>query len=587
MNRSLLAACYMLVCSSSLVVSGHLSGHTSKTAQTSNATEAADLVIVHGRVYPADGSGAFHEAMAVKRNRVLAVGNARDIDALRGPQTAVVDAAGGAVVPGFSDSHIHFLMGGETLDQASLDEARTLDDIQKTVKTFAASHPDRPWVLGWGWWYSAIPGNLPTRQQLDAAVADRPASLRCGDGHSVWVNSKALALATITRDTPDPKNGVIVRDQNGEPTGLLKESAQALIETVMPTPTAEDNRRAIAAAVTEAHRNGVTAIRIADGTPEDLELYAAMKQVGELKMRTYSALSIKPGFTEADADRFDAVWNKYPEDPTFKTGLVKLMVDGVIETNTAAMLSPYLNAATSGTPNYTQEELERIVTAMDRRGWQIMIHAIGDRGIRMALDAFERAIQVNPAPARGRRHSIEHIETIDPQDIPRFGKLGIIASMQPLHGSLMNRPGDGWMSGVWSGNLGPERAARGWMWNSIAGDGGRLAFGSDWPVVTLNPAPGIVVAINRTSRGGLPSQALSMTDVIDAYTRGAAYASFEDARRGTLAPGMLADIAVLSTDIFTTRPAKAADIVVTTTIFDGKVVYRRSGESGTGQSPAR
>jgi predicted amidohydrolase YtcJ len=543
-------------------------------------TEPADLVVLNGNVYSADGTGAFAEAVAVRGNRILRVGARSEIEPLAGDTTTVIDARGGAVVPGFNDSHVHFMGGGLGLDKVNLLDAETFEQIQEKIESFAAANPDRAWVLGRGWYYGPFPDGMPTKRQLDAMVPDRPAAMRCYDSHTSWVNSKALELAGITRDTPDPENGVIEKDpKTGEPTGILKEAAQGLLDDVLPEVTREDRLRAIRAAAELAHSFGVTSIQNASGTPEELELYDELRRAGELKIRVYSSLSTHPDFQEEEADRFDAVWKMYPDDPLFKTGAVKLSADGVIESHTAAMLAPYANRPTSGVRKFSAEDMNRIVTMMDRRGWQIFIHAIGDGMVRQALDAYEHAAEVNPAPARGRRHRIEHIETIDPADIPRFGKLGVIASMQPYHAN----PSPNQLE-IWAGNIGPDRASRAWVWKSIQDAGGHLAFGSDWSVVSIDPRIGIHVAVNRTTPRGsppggwLPEQKLPLTKVIDAYTIGAAYASFDEYRKGSLAPGMLADLVLLSTDIFRLPPEKVLDAVVEVTIFDGEVVYERDSK---------
>ena len=444
-----------------------------------------DLIVTNGRIYTGTATG-FAEALAVRGNRILQVGTNHDIKRLKRRQTTVVDAHGGTVAPGFNDSHIHFTSGGLGLRNIDLLDDTTLEAIQARIKAFAEAHPERTWIVGRGWYYDPFPGGLPVRQQLDAVVPNRPAYMSCYDGHTAWVNTKALELAGITRKTPNPKNGVIVKDPvTGEPTGVLKEAAKPLVSELLPKPTRAEQLDAIRAAIREAQRFGVTSIQNAHGDPDEFALYDELRTAGELHVRVYSALSIHAGVTEADADKADAVRAKYPDDPLFKTGAIKLMSDGVIEAHTAAMLAPYANKATAGQPNFTREELRRIVTMFDRRGWQVMIHAIGDGAIREALDAYEQAARTNPAPARGRRHRIEHIETIDPADIPRFGALGVIASQQPYHGS----PSPSQIN-VWSANIGPERASRGWVSDSILAAGGREAFGSDWPVVTLDPRSG-------------------------------------------------------------------------------------------------
>jgi predicted amidohydrolase YtcJ len=480
------------------------------------------------------------------------------------------------VVPGLDDSHLHVISGGLSLQQAALGEARSLEDLQKAIREFAAAHPDRPWVLGRGWTYMAVPGGLPTRQQLDAVVPDRPAVMVAYDGHTSWANSRALKLAGITAETPDPDAGAIVKDpKTGEPTGALKESAQGLVRKLVPAWTREDRLAAVRAAVEMAHRFGVTSVQNAGAGAEDMALFDELRKSGALKLRVYSAMSVEPGFGEADADAIDRVRKTYGDDPVLKTGAAKMYIDGVIESHTAVMLAPYANRPVTGEPIWKPEEFRRVITMLDRRGWQVWVHAIGDGGVRMALDAFEQAAAADPAPAAGRRHRIEHVETVDAADIQRFAKLNVIASQQPFHGTPDSL-------GVWIPNIGNERASRGWVYGSILRAGGRVAFGSDWAVVSMDPRIGIHTAVNRTSLDGtpaggwLPEQRIPMTAAIDGYTSGAAYASFDERRKGTLAPGMLADIVILSTDIFTAPPARFLDAKVETTIFDGKVVYTRA-----------
>jgi predicted amidohydrolase YtcJ len=565
---------FAAVCALSIVAwlaAPHLGG------QTRNAP--ADLLIVNSNVYTADGTGRFVQAVAIGGGIVLRVGSNQEVQELRGPSTNVIDARGRAVVPGFNDSHVHFLAGGLGLGQVDLAGLQTLTAVQARIRAFAAAHGSAPWVRGRGWLYSPFPGGLPTREQLDAAVPDRPAAMSCYDGHSLWVNSKALMLAGITKGTPDPKNGVIVKDpKTGEPTGVLEESAQALVRGVLPQPSHDEQRAALRAAVAEALRFGLTSVQNASGSPEELEMFDEARRAGDLKVRYYSTLSIQPGFTPSEADRYDQVRTRYGDDPVLKTGAVKIVLDGVIESRTAAMLDSYTNSPSAGAPNYSREDLERIVTMMDARGWQIWVHAIGDRAIRMALDAFEHAAAVNPAPPRGPRHRIEHIEAVAAADISRFGRLAVIASQQPMHVVLGDMNADE-PSGPWPNNVGRERATRAWAWNNIRAAGGRLTFGSDWAVAPLAPGEGIWLATTRTVSHGAQDQKLALTDAIDGYTRWPAYASFEEQRKGMLAPGMLADLAILSTDVFANPPLQAGDLVVDVTIANGTVVYRRDAEA--------
>lgn len=540
--------------------------------------EAVDLIVVNGKVYAGGGAEDLAEAVAIRGNKVVRVGTNREIQRLRRAQTTVIDAKGGAVVPGFNDAHAHFISGGLSLGQINLLEATTLDEIKDTIRIWSEVHPERTWITGRGWYYQPFAGALPTRQLLDSLVPDRPAYLVAYDGHTGWANSQALKLAGITRHTANPRNGVIVKDpRTGEPSGALKEAAMALMTAAAPQPTAEDRAAAIRAAVVEAHGLGITSVQNAGGTAEDLELYDRLRKRGELPLRVYQALTVSGEVTEADLARLAAVRERFADDPLLKTGAVKLVADGVIESHTAAMLEPYSNkAGSTGDARFTAEQLNKTVALLDRDGWQLMTHAIGDAAVRMTLDAYEAAAKANPTPERGRRHRIEHIETVDPEDVARFGTLGVIASMEPVHATPSPTPGD-----VWSTNIGAERAARGWLWASIAKAGGRLAFGSDWPVMTLDPLAGLHVAVNRTTAEGLPkggwlpAERLPIRKAVDAYTSDAAWASYDEQRKGVLERDMLADLVVLSDDIFEDDAPQLTEVQVMVTIVDGKVVYRR------------
>lgn len=540
-----------------------------------------DLIVHNAKVFAADGSAPFDGAVAVRGNQILRVGPSREVRRLRRPQTMEIDAKGGTVLPGFNDAHLHFISGGLAMERANLLEATSLEAIRRAIARFAAERADAPWIVGRGWYYQPFPGGLPTRQQLDELVPTRPAYFTAYDGHTAWVNSKALELAGITKTTADPPNGVIVRDQvTGEPTGVLKEAAMELVASKLPQPSRDDRRRALRQAIREAHRLGITSVQNASGNAAEFEVYDELRKTRELRLRVYSAVSLGSALDDTRLAELEVLRDRYPDDPLFKTGAVKLMGDGVIEAQTAALLAPYATVPDSaGKPTYSNEEIRRIVAALDARGWQLMIHAIGDGAIRQALDAYEHAETVNPAPPRGRRHRIEHVETIDPADVPRFAALGVIAGMQPFHGNPSPNQID-----VWAASLGPERAARGWALASITKTGGRIALGSDWPVVALDPRFGLHVAVNRTTPEGTPhggwnpAERLTLASAIEAYTSGAAYASFDELRKGRLAPNMLADFVVLSEDVFELPAARLLDAIVTYTIFDGKVVYERAKE---------
>lgn len=545
-------------------------------AQREDRGEPVDLIVYNGRVFAGAGRPRA-EALAVRGSEILAVGSNRDIKRLRGRGTRVIDAHGGAVLPGFNDSHVHMVSGGAALERVSLLDAETLAAIEAKIRAFADSNPAAPWVIGRGWYYSPFPGGLPTRQILDALVPDRPAYMTCYDGHTAWVNTRALALAGITKDTKDPDNGVVGRDpKSGEPTGVLKEAAMGLVSRILPRPSRDDRLRAIRAAVGEANRLGVTSVQEAGGSEEQIGLFEEVRKAGGLSVRVYAAISVNDTLTDAGADALDRLRARYASDPVIKVGAAKLMLDGVIESHTAVMLAPYANRPASGTPMYEAGAFDRVVTLLDRRGWQIFTHAIGDGAVRMTLDAYERAAAANPVPIRGRRHRIEHAETIDTADIPRFGATGTILSCMPFHAN----PTPAQLT-VWTANIGPDRSSRGWILRTMLDAGARLTLGSDWPVVSLDPRLEIHMAVNRTTpdgapgEGWLPAQKIGLDDAIDGMTNWPAYASFEDHRKGRLAPGQLADLVVLSADIFSQPPARLLDGVVDVTVFDGKVVYER------------
>lgn len=554
------------------------------------AEPPADLVVVNGRIYPAGGDTAMHEALAVRGDRIVAVGTAASLAPLRGPQTRVVDAVGRAVVPGFNDTHLHLFEGGAAAERADLGGAGTVEEVQAALRAFAAANLTRPWVLGEGWRYNTFPGGLPTRELLDAVVPDRPAFLRCFDYHTAWVNSAALKLAGITRDTPDPVNGHIVRDpRTGEPTGVLQESAQGLVSRLLPAPTPDERQALLDAVTARLHAAGVTSIQNALGTAEEFATYDRARRDGRLALRVYSAVSPAglfsseppPPITDAMVDEWDALRTRYAGDASFRLGMVKLFVDGVIETHTAKLLAPYANQPSDGPSNYTAEELTRVVTLLDRRGWQVMMHAVGDGAVRMALDAVAAATAANPAPARGRRHRIDHIETLDPADEPRFAALNVVASMHPggIYRAPTPRPAGerprAPTASVWGANLGAERAARGGGWRRITAAGGRVTLGSDWPVASYDPSGRLYQVAAAAPREGRPDGRLAVTAAIDAYTSQAAYLEFEDGRKGTLAPGQLADFVVLASDVFDTTPTAPANFAAAITVFGGRVVYER------------
>lgn len=549
----------------------------------SEGRPAADLLVLHARIYTVNASQPWAEALAIRDGKIISVGSNKEVEAYRGPATRTVDANGHLVLPGFTDCHIHFLEGAFVLHQIHLDDATTVAEIQRRVKTYADAHPDEPWVLGRGWFYPVFaPSALPDKKLLDSILPERPVYLTSYDGHTWWANSKALAAAGITRDTPDPPGGVIVRDpKTGEPTGVLKEdAADALVERAIPPAPREEKRQAIRAALKEANRVGLVRVHTAGGVGmtigdlQNADVYDELRRSGELTLRFYMAYRPDPPrVTAAQISEMEAARKKYHDD-WIAAGSVKFFLDGVIETHTAAMLAPYSDdPSQSGSLQWDPALYKEAVAELDRRGFQLFTHAIGDRAIRLALDAYEEAQRTNHTP--DARHRVEHIEDVSAADIPRFGKLGVIASMQPLHAY----PDDDTLK-VWAGNIGPERVQRAWAWRSIENAGGHLAFGSDWPVVTLNPWPGVQNAVTRQTVAGdppggfIPRERLSLEDTIKAYTLGAAYAGHREMTEGSLEPGKVADLIVIQPDLFKIEPSEISKTQVLLTMVGGKVVYQ-------------
>jgi len=542
------------------------------------AEAPADFLLTGGRVWTAEAARPWAEAVAVRDGRILYVGDAAGAARLRGPKTRLFPLGSRLVLPGFDDAHIHLMSGALSLERVDLIEDGTVGAVQARIRAFAAAHPGAPWVLGRGWLYGSFPGGLPTRAQLDAAVADRPAYMECYDGHSGWANSRALALAGITKDTKDPVGGAIVRDPaTGEPTGALKEAATSLVESKIPLPGTEERYQLLLRALRLLNSQGLTSVQDAGYAPAqldaDLPLMERALREGRLTVRLTVSVQMSPGDADAAIARAAALAQGH-RGPLLRFGAVKGFVDGVIEAHTAAMLEPYSDdpAAGTGRPNWGPAALDAAVTAADRAGLQVYLHAIGDRGVRMALDAHEAALRANGRT--DRRGRIEHVETISPADYPRFQALGVIASMQPLHANPDQNNAD-----VWSRNIGPERASRGFSWRSIEKAGGRLVFGSDWPVVTSDVMRGLYCAVTRKTKDGtpaggwLPEQAVSLESALRHYTIDGAYASFEEAEKGSLAPGKSADLVVLSEDLFRHPPEAILKTRVLLTMVDGRVVH--------------
>ena len=538
------------------------------------AAETADTIITNARVYTVNPQQKWAEAIAVRADKIIFVGDAKSAESYKGPSTKVIDAKGKLVLPGFTDCHVHFMSGSLGLTQVDLTGANTIEEIQKRVKDYAAAHPTLPWITGMGWQYPTFGATaLPNKKILDDVMVDRPVYLVAYDGHSSWANSKALAMAGIDRNTPDPPNGKIVRDANGEATGALKEAAGDLVERLMPKPTREERLTALRKGLHEANRLGVVRVHSAGGDFEYLDLYDELRKNGELTVRQYIAYFLDPPELKPEAiEKIEQARKKY-NDEWISGGAVKTMLDGVVEAHTAAMLGTYADdTSQSGKLFWDPDKYKQAIAELDKRGLQIFTHAIGDRAVRTALDAYENAQRTNHST--DDRPRIEHIETITAEDIPRFGKLGVIASFQPLH----TDPNEDTLK-VWAVAAGPDRVSRAWPWRSVESTGGKLAFGSDWPVVTISPWPGVQNALTRQTAEGepaggwVPKERINIEDAVRGYTLGAAFAGRREKTEGSLETGKLADVIILSKDLFTIEPPDILNEEVLVTMVGGKVVY--------------
>lgn len=538
------------------------------------AAETADRIFINGSVWTGDAARPRAQALAVRGSNVLAVGTTAEVRRLAEKGTDVVDLRGRFVVPGFDDAHIHFMSGSLALDRVDLAGAGSVAEIQRRIAAYAKDHPDAPWIVGRGWGYADFAGSGPHRKLLDAVVSDRPALMTDRDGHTGWCNSKALEAAGITHATKDPPSGIIERDESGEPTGVLKEAAKGLVGKLVPPPGPEQKYRALQKGLELAASYGLTSVQNASFDLEDLPVYERLLAEGGLKVRVYSALPMLKDIGPADLARYKELREKH-RSPRFRFGAVKGLVDGVVDAKTAAMFEPYTTGGT-GLLNWTPEDLDRSVAFYDREGFQVFLHAIGDRAIHMALDAFERAAKANGTT--GRRHRVEHIEVPLLADLPRFKALGVIASTQAAFAEPDKTTLENYVV-----LLGPERSARACSFRLFDDAGAIQAFGSDWPVFSCEVLRGIYVVGTRMTPEGTPPGGwepqgrISAEAALRHFTRDAAYASFEEDLKGTLAPGKLADFVVLSDDVLAPPPERILKTRVLMTVMGGNDTYRAPG----------
>ena len=538
----------------------------------------ADLVLRGAMVWTADEEHPLAEAVAIHDGLLMYVGDAGGVERFIGSGTEVLDLPGRMVLPGFQDSHAHPVSAGLELGECNLYDAEDVADIERIVRDYAAANPDLPWIRGNGWALPIFPAANPSRELLDRLVPDRPAFFYAADGHSAWVNTRALELAGITGATTDPVGGRIERTpRTGEPSGTLREDAMALVASRLPPYLPEERLAAARRALQEANRFGITAITDADVGDETLEAYAELSRRGELTARVTVALASDVDTPVAkEVERLKAIRDSHQRLPRLTVNTVKLYTDGVIEARTAALLAPYLDRPGDAGPLvYQPDDLTARVVALDREGFQVHFHAIGDRAIRVSFDAIAAARRANGG--RDRRPVLAHIELFDPSDIRRFRELGAIASFQPYWAQA-----DGYIRELTIPALGPARSR--WLYplQSVLNSGAVMAGGSDWSVSSLNPLDAIEVAITRRSArdpagpAWIPEERATLPMMLAAYSINAAYATYHERENGSLTVGKQADLIVVDRDLFSVPSEQISESRVLLTLLDGREVWRDS-----------
>lgn len=535
---------------------------------------AADLIVTNARIWTVDPALPTAQAVAIIGDRIVAVGSSAEIDAWRGSQTHVIDASGKRLVPGFNDAHVHFVDGGEQLDSVQLTDATSSDEFVRRIAAFARALPNGDWIKEGDWdetkW---IPAQLPTRQMIDAVTPDNPVFVYRYDGHMALANSIALKLAGITAQTPDPPGGVIVRDAQGNPTGALKDAAVNFVEKIIPPLSHEQRLHAARRALAYAASLGVTSVQHMNPNRADIAVYSELDDLGELTTRIYAA----PLIDEVD-DQVKIGFRRAFGDSFLRIGAVKAYADGSLGSRTAYFFDPYTDEpGNRGLLSELMQPLslmrERMMKA-DAAGLQVCTHAIGDRGISMILDLYQEIVQAHGSA--DRRLRIEHAQHMAAKDFDRFAQLHVIASVQPYQAID---------DGRWAeARIGHDRASRTYAFRTFLNHGVHLAFGTDWDVAPLNPLLGIYAAVTRATLDGknpagwFPEQKLTVAEAVEAYTMGSAYAEFQEREKGSITRGKLADMVLLSDDIFSIVPEKIRDVKVAETIVGGKVVWDASAK---------
>lgn len=528
-----------------------------------------DLIIFNATVYTMDLSRPTVEAVAIEGNRILAVGSSGELRKMAGPNTRLIDARRQAVLPGFNDAHVHFLSGGFQLSSVDLRDADTQQEFAERIRRFAEKTPAGRWITGGDWdherWANAA---LPTKDLIDRFTPDTPVFVSRLDGHMALANTVALRLGGVTRETPDPPGGLIVRDtKTGEPTGILKDAAMSYVWKVVPEQGFEEKLAAARAATEHAARLGVTSVQDMSAG-KDVGIYQTLLERGDLKTRIY-AVSPLPSWERLANTGVRAHFG----NPMLRIGGLKGFADGSLGSSTAFFFDAYQDAPNThglaGDEMFPDGAMSERVRQADRAGLQIMIHAIGDRANDSILSIYEQIAR--ETGDRDRRFRIEHAQHLRREDIPRFARDRVIASMQPYHAIDDGRWADK--------RIGKERARTTYAFRSLLDNGATLAFGSDWTVAPLDPLLGIYAAVtrrtldNKTPNGWVPEQKISVAEAVRAYTTGSAYAEFQEQVKGTITPGKLADLVVLSRDIFKIEAKEIAEVRISMTIMDGVIVF--------------
>jgi predicted amidohydrolase YtcJ len=530
------------------------------------APDGADLVIRNARIWTGVPESPWASALAIRGDRIVAVGDAAAVDPLIGAATEVIDSPSGMVLPGFIDSHVHLLSSGFELSSIQLRDARTPAEFARRIGEFAATLAPGQWIEGGSWDHQNWGGELPRREWIDAVTPDRPVFVTRLDGHMALANSRALELAGIDRDTPDVEGGEIVRDPDGEPTGILKDNAMERVRQVLPEPTAAQQDQALEQAMDYLLAQGVTTVHTMGYDWSEREVLRRAHDAGRLRTRIYAVVPI------ADWQRLAAEVQAHGlGDDWLRIGGLKGFMDGSLGSHTAAFFEPFTDAPDDrGLFVTPPEQMRAWAIAADAAGLQLLIHAIGDRANAELLDIFNAAAERNGP--RDRRFRIEHAQHLRPTEIRRMAELGVIPSMQPYHAADDGR----WADSV----IGPERSRYTYAFRSLLDAGATLAFGSDWSVAPASPVLGIHASVTRQTldgahpQGWVPEQKIGVEEALAAYTRNGAYASFEECRKGRLAPGLLADLVILDRDITSVPTGQIRDTRVLRTLVGGKTLYR-------------